>query len=291
VLVNSRGDGKAPWRDRLAALDYALGEDGSFPRDGSLADGLVEHQVIASVTEAQAAETAFDPGPLVAAAETHAAAAGALAEQARPPLAWPSGSRDEDRAGDETPEPQPSPAPRSQGASPRPVARLAGLAVHAALESWDFRDHRALRDRGRAAARRLALVEAGAEAGTGAAGLVTAVTEEVGAILEGFLASALPRRLAGMDILAREAPILMRDAAGRTWVGACDLVYREPAGGIVVADYKTEVVTGDAGRAAAGYGAQMAVYLNAARAALPGETIRGAILFVRSGEECLVEEV
>jgi ATP-dependent helicase/nuclease subunit A len=287
VLVNSRSERAAPWRDRLSALGYVLGEDGTFPDGGALAGGLVEHRVITGIAELQATEAVFDPGPFVTAAETHAGAAGALAEQARPPLAWPSGTREDDRAGDEASGPRTSLARQSQGVTTRQVARLAGLAVHAALEGWDFRDRHALEARGHAAARRLVAQEAGA--GAGAAGLAAAVTQEVGAILEGFLASSLPRRLAGVDIMAREAPILHRDDAGRTWTGACDLVWREPAGGIVVADYKTDLVSGDALRAAQGYGAQMAVYLGAVRAAFPGEAIRGVILFVRTGEECPLE--
>src|SRR5207247_117540 len=66
------------------------------------------------------------------------------------------------------------------------------------------------------------------------------VLSETGGIIEECLRSPLPARLKSADILGREVPILFRDEAGVTWSGACDLVYRDGRGVLVVADYKTE---------------------------------------------------
>jgi ATP-dependent exoDNAse (exonuclease V) beta subunit len=81
-------------------------------------------------------------------------------------------------------------------------------------------------------------------------------------VLEGFLASGLPAYLGGVEILARELPILFRDGAGRTVHGYIDLVYT--AGGTVhVADYKTDAGSGEA--AVEQYRNQVADYAEAVR--------------------------
>src|SRR5439155_262925 len=80
-----------------------------------------------------------------------------------------------------------------------------------------------------------------------------------GEILRGFLRSTLGARLAKAQVLGREVPILHRDASGRTWTGACDLILRE-GGAIVVVDYKTDVVDGDPAVAAETYRAQLEIY-------------------------------
>ncbi|MEK7799924.1 MAG: PD-(D/E)XK nuclease family protein, partial [Acidobacteriota bacterium] len=80
-----------------------------------------------------------------------------------------------------------------------------------------------------------------------------------------------------------EVPLLFRDGQGVTWSGVCDLVYRDEDSGIVVADYKTERLEEEPRSAAERYRAQMLVYVEALRRALPAETVRGEIIFVRPG--------
>jgi ATP-dependent exoDNAse (exonuclease V) beta subunit len=155
--------------------------------------------------------------------------------------------------------------------------------VHRALESWDFRDERALRTHAAAAIRSTVAREGGGP--VEAKGRLAAVEREVAAILDGLLGSPLPGRLAAVTILGREVPILHRAPDGATWGGACDLVYRD-ARGLVVADYKTDRLEDAAGthaRLAATYADQMAVYLAAVAATHPGETVRGELLMLRTG--------
>ena len=51
----------------------------------------------------------------------------------------------------------------------------------------------------------------------------------------------------------------------------------------MLADYKTERPAGDPAAAAERHRPQMAIYLEAFRRALPGSSVRGEIIFVRSG--------
>jgi ATP-dependent helicase/nuclease subunit A len=107
------------------------------------------------------------------------------------------------------------------------------------------------------------------------------VAREVQAVLEGFLDSALPARLAGAEILGREVPILFPDPDGTIVHGYADLIYRRE-GRVYVADYKTDLDTGDA--RAASYRAQIAEYARAVEAALRlSEPPICEVLFVRGG--------
>jgi hypothetical protein len=167
------------------------------------------------------------------------------------------------------------------------------LAVHAALSAWLSQreaadanggpsppDRGRLLDLGRREAR-LAVDDASPPGRRRV--LLQAVTSEVGEILAAFLGTPLPSRLAAAEILGTEVPILFRDGGGRTWTGACDLLFRE-GGSVVVADFKTDRVDVDATTAAERYRDQIGVYVEAVRRAMPGERPRGEVLFVRSGD-------
>ena len=86
--------------------------------------------------------------------------------------------------------------------------------------------------------------------------------------LDAFLASDLPDRLARLERLGAEVPILLRDdATGCVRRGRIDLIYAGADGRVVVADFKTDRVTDDEalrGR----YGAQLGVYAEAVRRGL-----------------------
>ncbi|HKB06796.1 MAG TPA: PD-(D/E)XK nuclease family protein, partial [Candidatus Polarisedimenticolia bacterium] len=172
-----------------------------------------------------------------------------------------------------------TPDPRPAARTAREVARLAGSAVHAALQRWDFRDAPRLRDLGRQTAARV-LEEDAAQATPERRRRVVGETAE---IIEEFLRSPLPARLASLPLLGREVPVLFRDETGATWSGACDLVYRDERGRLVIADYKTERLDGPPAVAAERHRPQMEIYREAFRRALGETTVVGEILFVRAG--------
>jgi ATP-dependent helicase/nuclease subunit A len=289
ILVNSRRDRKAPWRDRLAVFGCAPGPDRAWPATGILLDGEVEHRIVRPREDTAAAPHALDPEAHLAAARRHAAAAHGLASTCRPPVLSPSAGAEEraeptlDDAG--SPErPRDLAAggerfPRRPAVDPRKVARFGGSAVHAALAACaDPRDGAALLAAATSAAGHLA-----ARGPSQPEAEAARVAREIRRILEGFSRSPLPGRLAASSILAREAPILHRDAQGQVWSGTCDLLLRD-AEGLVVADYKTDDTEEvDPEAAARVYGAQMRVYADAIRAAFPKDAVRAEILFVRTG--------
>jgi len=290
ILVNSNPAGTAAWRDRLSSLGYRI-EDGAWPDQGRLAAGLVEHRVIrpGRATRLAVAEPKIDD--VAGAATAAAAVARSAVAQAGPPLSWPSGTATRDRLLVDSDAALRPAAPRPGGApGARRVARLAGLAVHSALEAWlpgrkPVREDRpVLLDLGRREARRLA--EEDSPPGERRA-LLRAVPAETERILLGFLDSPLPSRLAAAEILGAEVPILFRDRNGRTWTGACDLLFRE-GGSVVVADFKTDKVDPDAAATAERYRAQIRVYFEAVGRAMPDARLRGEVLFVRTGEAAVL---
>ncbi|MBI3449172.1 MAG: PD-(D/E)XK nuclease family protein [Acidobacteria bacterium] len=281
ILVNSEmGKGAAPWRDALAALGYHL-RDG-IPAGGPLGAEGVTHRIVESGAPSdRRGPVALDPIFGDAARGWQAVAASA-AGSAAPPLRRPTGEReareDEDRERRLFDDTGRAAGGRRDGTRAA-VARCAGSAVHVALEGWNFAEGAALKREARAAAERLADLEV--------APLRGEIVEEVEEILDGFLVSALPARLAGLAILGREIPVLFDDGknGGGVWRGYCDLVYRDADGGVVVADYKTSRTESDeaAAEAARAYGPQLAVYRGAIERAIPGAVVRAEILFVRSG--------
>jgi len=280
ILVNSHHDGDAPWRDRLAALGYRLGDDGAFPAEGALEGGDVEHRLLQPAAPALLRPAAPDLGPIERAARAGREAGAALAAAAVPPLRSPSGTRPEDHARPEGTAAAARPA-ADLGRRPEPpeVRRYAGIGVHAALETWDFRDGAALRARAADEAARAVDLDIPA---AGGAGLRAAAARATGVILEGFLASPLPRRLAAAILHGREVALLWRAADGQVWTGACDILFEED-GTLVVGDWKTDEVTGAPAAMAGAYHDQMSRYIEAVRAAFPGRVVRGEILFVRRG--------
>jgi len=152
--------------------------------------------------------------------------------------------------------------------------------VHAALERWNLKAHRSIGDLARRALDRLLAEEEGDAPDPG---LRARAAAETGRIVDEILRSPLPARLSSLSILGREVPLLFKDGQGVTWSGVCDLIYRDEQGRIVAADYKTERLEEEPGPAAERYRAQMQVYVEALRRALPDETVRGEIIFVRPG--------
>ncbi len=153
------------------------------------------------------------------------------------------------------------------------LARAVGIAVHDALERWDFREPDRARALTAGAAQR-----ASRTTGLDAASVVAATRE----VLEAFLRSELPSYLASVEVLGREVPFLL-DERGLRWSGTIDLIYRQPDGTLVVADYKTDREVPDP--VPENYREQLSVYARALRRAFPGEAEPGCeLLYVRGGK-------
>jgi ATP-dependent helicase/nuclease subunit A len=284
ILVNSHRERRAPWRDRLAALGYRIGDDGSFPPEGLLAGGDVMHGLLSPTPATTRRDVPVDLGPIERAACAGRDTAAALAAASVPPLSSPSGTRSDDRPDPESlvraaAPARPLEADGRRGADRSEIARLAGIAVHAALETWDLRDGDALLA-GAAREARAAVDES--PRAPGGADLAGTTARKTGVILRGFLSSPLPARLVAATVHGREVALLWRGLDGRTWTGACDILFEE-TGTLVVGDWKTDVTGGDPAAAAAPYREQLALYVAAVRAAFPGRQVRGEVLFVREG--------
>ena len=268
VLVNSNLARPAPWRDALSALGYSV-TDG-VPPDGPLGPHGVTHRSLTSAGAPGALPRPTLDERWQEAGRRFAEIAATLA-QTEPPVRSPA------RAAVETGRRGPVPSPVPGPGAGREVARLAGIAVHAGLQRWDLRNKASLRALAREAVGPVLEEETGA-----GADLRARVLAETEGIIEAFLRSPLPGRLAEAIVLGRDVPILFTDDGGVTWSGTCDLVYRD-AHGLVVADYKTERLEGDPDAAAARHRRQMEIYLEAFRRALPGGAARAEVLFVRAG--------
>jgi ATP-dependent exoDNAse (exonuclease V) beta subunit len=155
------------------------------------------------------------------------------------------------------------------------IARAVGSVVHRLLEGWDGADRTWL------AKRIPALCAQHAEEQIDARALEAAVQ----AVLGGFVNSALAGRLAKLDCVARELPLLFDDRSddGSIYRGSIDLVYRDPDGHLVVVDYKTDHEL-DAGVLRERHAAQLGVYARALAAALKLEQRpRAELWLLRSG--------
>jgi ATP-dependent exoDNAse (exonuclease V) beta subunit len=91
------------------------------------------------------------------------------------------------------------------------------------------------------------------------------VEREAAAILSAFARSPLAARLASLEVLGREVPVLLQEGA-TAWRGTLDLLYREGEA-IVVADYKTDREEDEAVLRAR-YAGQLEVYARAVAQAL-----------------------
>ena len=287
ILVNSNSGGAAPWRDALQALGYSC--ENAFPPDGLAGHRLVKYRRLVPGEAVRAAPVDAAHSRWSEAAAAFAEVAASARATAAPPVRRATGTPEPpsatpgltaEDAGD-----APWRAGRERSTGLRDTALLAGSAVHAALEAWDFEDPGRLRRLAQTEARRIAAPSPVDPDRSEA----PEVEREVGAILDRFLRSPLPARLAGEEILGREVPVLYRDGEGVTRIGVCDLVYRDRYGRIIAADYKTGRVEGDARLAAERYAPQVQVYVEALRRALPGETVCGEVLFLRGGTAVAIE--
>jgi ATP-dependent helicase/nuclease subunit A len=164
-------------------------------------------------------------------------------------------------------------APTSAEVPAQRLARAVGVLAHDALERWDFRDAGALRRLAHEAAQRAARRDALDAA---------ALEREADSLVESILASDLPKHLARIEVLGREVPVLFRDDDADEWSGTIDLLYRDPDGQLVIADYKTDRAPDAEARHR--YAAQLGVYARAVARALSVESPPAVeLIFVRTG--------
>jgi ATP-dependent helicase/nuclease subunit A len=90
---------------------------------------------------------------------------------------------------------------------------------------------------------------------------------EAGEVLEAFLRSSLVERFREVEILDRELPLILAGEDGRLYRGYIDMLYRDPAGELVVADFKTDRDS-DPNRLRETYAAQLDAYGRAVQLAL-----------------------
>jgi ATP-dependent exoDNAse (exonuclease V) beta subunit len=148
------------------------------------------------------------------------------------------------------------------------LGRKAGSALHRALERWEFGAQP------RAELERLARAE-----------------PEARELLERFVRGPLFERFlaAGRTRVARELAFVARPEAGEASCavsGSIDLVYRDPDGRLVVADYKSDALAGEEAidERAAHHAPQVKAYARALARALPGEREpRAELWFLQPG--------
>ena len=141
-----------------------------------------------------------------------------------------------------------APAPAVPGAQEPALAREVGRIVHARLAGMKTPEAGDARDRAEA-------------------------------VLRAFSSSPLAARLAALEILGREVPMLLGED-GALWQGTIDLLYRDRDGAIVVSDFKTDAADD---RATERHRGQLHVYVRAVRRAMPGERVRAELWMLRSG--------
>ena len=256
VLLAGSGPGSG-WSEALAAWGFdskELQADGATFDGGRVLHRLIEKDAVRG--GAAAAVPAGRPGA-VAAYEAALARASAAAWTFRAP------SLEDERSEDAEPARDGSIAPA--------LARAVGVVVHRRLERFDG-DTAAL-----VAGLEASAADPAERNGVGAA----EVAAEARAVLAAFAASPLAARLTGLDVLGREVPMLFREDDARAWSGTIDLIYREPGGTIVVADYKTDAALD---LALDRHREQLRIYVEAVRRAVPGASVRGELWMVRHGE-------
>jgi len=156
----------------------------------------------------------------------------------------------------------------TEGRAAREAAAAAGTAVHRLLETLDLGNDLAAQVEGRRG-------EVLAWAAAGAGGAADLARRRAGEIVDGVLEGRCLAALAELadDVVARELPLLVPagedDPAVSAILGVADLLYRRD-GHLVVADYKTDAVSGDdgLGERSEHYRPQLEFYARAVRDAL-----------------------
>jgi ATP-dependent helicase/nuclease subunit A len=250
--------------------DSGLSEDGALVQAPAVVHRVVEAEMVTRMAEVSRGQKDW-----LGAVRRTQAIVEAATERAVPPVQSPSGLREEDAAAREAADGEEGHA-LSVSAD---LARLVGLAVHEALERWDFRDRGVLAAQLEAAVTRVS---------RDAALDPEAVQTGARVVIDGLLTSELPGYLASSQILGRELPLLFEDGDGRAWSGTLDLLYRDPDGRLVVADYKTDREPGP--ETTERYRGQLEIYARGVALAFPeAPPPAKELLYVRTGQRVRLE--
>jgi ATP-dependent helicase/nuclease subunit A len=104
-----------------------------------------------------------------------------------------------------------------------------------------------------------------------------------GEILDAFLASELAERYREIEVVEKELRMLLRSDDGRLYRGSIDLLYRDAAGALVVADFKTDAEQDDA-KLREYYRGQLGIYAKAVQKACGlASPPRAELWMLRSG--------
>jgi ATP-dependent helicase/nuclease subunit A len=242
IVLGGLPGARSPWIDALRAWGY---DAENPPGDGArIGQGMVLHRRLDPLASTGLSRPAPPTGAPEAVATQEAAIGRAVADAA---AAFMSPSTSEDRPPDDDEDE----SMRSGGLEPS-LARAIGIAVH----------------------RRLAMFDGDLAA------LTRDLAPESAAILRLFATSPLAARLAALDVLGREVPLLFEENLRTRWSGTIDLLYREPDGTIVVADYKTDAALEGALER---HREQLRVYAEGVRRAIPGARVRAELWMLRHG--------
>ncbi len=254
ILVNGQPKPRSSsvWIKHVAAWGYTV--EGDFPPAGDLEAG-VRHRIVQAPPRRESASEAVDVSALARAVRNFEQAAETAALSTFDRLLAPSGMKEELALFEEEGEEQRSvPAPgRDRGE----MGRVTGIAIHAALAAWNFRNPAELGEH---------LTAACLKAAADAQIPPDPLTENARRIVGRFLASDLPARFAQAEILGREIPMLLSEGE-KTWWGWIDLLMRE-RGKIIIADWKTDADENFPKIGPERYAGQLGVYARAVRRAL-----------------------
>ena len=267
VVLTTAPKQRSPWIEALRPWGYDVK---SPPDDGELiADGTVLHRAPQLQPMSVRDDIVSEAGVQDAVAG-YAEALDRLRASARPPLTAPSSHADE----------APAEASADQRATPsnsvgRAMGKALGLVIHRVLELWPEGGEPSAVD---ALARSVATMTASTESVN-----PLKLQEETDALLSAFIASPLATQLAGADIVGRELPMLLRGDDGQVFRGTIDMLYRDPDGTLVIADFKTDRHT-DETTMRQRYAPQLATYAKAVTQALnPTKPPRTELWLLRSG--------
>jgi len=261
ILMAGAPRGRSLWMEALGRWGYRVGT--SFPQVSSFHDGAVLHRLVRgapSPKPKQSAEAQKPAAGLVTASKAFLQAVQTAVVSVRGGLLSPSTLAQQSK--------HLPPAPvKANGSEERQVAEsadrrialAAGTAIHHLLELWDRNplDASWLFTHAEAAAR-LAAVDVRAE--------LAPVLARVREILRKAQSSGVLAEIARQQPLAREIPMLCRDAEGNRWDGTIDLIVGTPEQPEIV-DYKTDAVA-DRERLLELYGGQLDKYAEAVGRAL-----------------------
>ena len=249
-----------------------------YPSEGLANDAVlpgapeVSHRLVETSSAAQRLPSRKGRADLSRSVGTARRIAARARAMARPPFRHPAGAGERTPArsdGSDVPS-----APVAVGVGGAARGRQIGTVLHEVLERWDFRSRAVALRLLRAAVTRVCRNDGGEPAELERHSL---------AVLNSLLESELPAYLASVEVVGRELPLLFKDQDGTAWSGTIDLLYRDPDGRLVVADYKTDREPESGARER--YRAQLEVYARGVAGAFPNAAPPALeLLYLRSGE-------